>query len=181
LEIVAGMARGEEWAAVALYDRVHVVVERTLRRVLRSAAADKDDLIQTVFEKLVIALTLRRLPETCNLVAWASVISTRAAIDLMRRRARERRLFECGDESDFVTGGCLERQLEARNTVTRFHRALSRLAPKYAEAVVLHDVLGHDLKEIADTTDVSVAAAQSRLVRGRKALLERLSKEGLSQ
>lgn len=173
------MARGEEWAAVALYDRVHVVVERTLRRVLRNSAADRDDVIQTVFEKLVIALTARRLPETCNLVAWASVISTRAAIDLMRRHARERRLFEIGGDSNCMAGGCLERQLDARHTVERFHRALSQLAPKYAEAVVLHDVLGHDLREIADTTDVTVAAAQSRLVRGRKALLERLASEGL--
>jgi RNA polymerase sigma-70 factor (ECF subfamily) len=181
LEIVAGMARGEDWAAAALYDRVYVVVERTLRRVLRSSAADQDDLIQTVFEKLVLALTSRKLPESCNLAAWASVTSTRAAIDWMRRRASERRLFEVCDDPDHALGaaGCLERQLEARSTVTRFHRVLTRLSPKYAEVVLLHDVLGHDLSEIATTTDVSVAAAQSRLVRGRKALLTGLRAEGL--
>jgi DNA-directed RNA polymerase specialized sigma24 family protein len=41
-----------------------------------------------------------------------------------------------------------------------------------AEAVVLHDVLGHDLAEIARLTGVTVAAAQSRLVRGRKEVLK---------
>jgi len=44
----------------------------------------------------------------------------------------------------------------------------------HAEAVFLHDVLGHELAEIAIMTQVSVSAAQSRLVRGRRELFRRL-------
>jgi DNA-directed RNA polymerase specialized sigma24 family protein len=49
------------------------------------------------------------------------------------------------------------------------------MKPQYAETVFLHDVLGHELAEIALMMRVSVAAAQSRLVRGRKDLHKRLA------
>jgi DNA-directed RNA polymerase specialized sigma24 family protein len=43
-----------------------------------------------------------------------------------------------------------------------------------ATAVLLYDVFGHDLAEVAVLTGATVAAAQSRLVRGRKELHDRL-------
>jgi len=45
-----------------------------------------------------------------------------------------------------------------------------------AETLFLHDVEGLDLAEIAALTGTSVAAAQSRLVRARKELLERVNR-----
>jgi DNA-directed RNA polymerase specialized sigma24 family protein len=48
------------------------------------------------------------------------------------------------------------------------------MSPKKAMVLVLHDVLGHDLTEVSVMLGVSVSAAQSRLVRGRRELLRRL-------
>jgi RNA polymerase sigma-70 factor (ECF subfamily) len=53
--------------------------------------------------------------------------------------------------------------------------------PSQAETVFLHDAIGHELAEIAVITGVSVAAAQSRLVRGRKELFRRLDRERTRQ
>jgi DNA-directed RNA polymerase specialized sigma24 family protein len=44
--------------------------------------------------------------------------------------------------------------------------------------LLLHDVVGHELTEIAALTGASVAAVQSRLVRGRHELMERLGNAG---
>jgi len=49
------------------------------------------------------------------------------------------------------------------------------MAPEKAETLFLHDVEGLDLAEIATLTRVTVAAAQSRLVRARKELEERVN------
>ena len=63
---------------------------------------------------------------------------------------------------------------DVRSQLRRFEGALSRLRPAKAEVVYLHDVLGHDLAEVAAAVGTSVAAAQSRLIRGRREIIDRM-------
>ena len=172
-----GILRGEEWAADALYDRVHRVVERTLRRLLREQSPDLEDLIQTSFERIILTLSGRRFAGACSLTTWASSIASHVAIDALRSRVRDRKLFrrESPSTPELTDAPSLlpERQLEARSEVERLQGILVRMKAEQTRTLVLHDVLGHDLSEIAVLTGVSVAAAQSRLVRGRKEFLRR--------
>jgi RNA polymerase sigma-70 factor (ECF subfamily) len=68
----------------------------------------------------------------------------------------------------------VEREASIREALAsvRFH--LAEMNEARATTMFLHDVMGHELAEIAVLTGVSVAAAQSRLVRGRKELRQRI-------
>jgi RNA polymerase sigma-70 factor (ECF subfamily) len=182
-QIVEGLLAGREWAAEALYDRLQPVVDRALRRVLQSNADDHDDLAQIVFERIVRTLMQRKFAGACSLPTWATAIAAHVGIDALRARVRERAgVWEDrtrGDEQAArVSSGNLERQLEARAEITELHGILGSMDAAQAETVLLHDVHGHELSEIALIMGVSIAAAQSRLVRGRKDLLRRAPASG---
>jgi RNA polymerase sigma-70 factor (ECF subfamily) len=177
VDIVASLARGEVWAADALYERIHQSVDRTLRRLLRPFGTEHADLVQSVFERILRVLTERPLAPSYDLPAWASVVALRVALDALRRQGRENKLFQVLPDELGAGETGLDRRIELCSELERVQRVVARMKPKYSETVLLHDVLGHDLAEVAELTGVSVAAAQSRLVRGRKDLLKRIAPE----
>lgn len=168
------MRGGDGKVAAALYGRLRPVVERSLYRALGHRASDGDDLTQLAFERIVRTLVDGTYDGRTPLRAWAALLATRVGFDALRKRYRERALFS--SEADGAVIG-FEGQLHARSELNRVRRALAKMAPERAEAVFLHDALGHELSEIAAQLGISVAAAQSRLVRGRKQLLQRLRAE----
>lgn len=177
-ELLRAVTAGERWAAEALYDRIYPSIAASLQRVLRHPTDDYDDLVQTTFERVIRSL-LDRGDEVANISGWASAIATHVALDALRVRVRERRYFQADHEGSAMltvagsTGA--ERQLEARRDLRVIQEVLAKMKPDLAEAVVLHDMAGHDLAETAALTKVTVAAAQSRLVRGRRELLKRVA------
>jgi RNA polymerase sigma-70 factor, ECF subfamily len=179
VELVRGIVDGERWAADALYELVYPAVARSLQRVLHDAGPDYEDLVQTTFERIVRALLENRTKAVLSLAAWASGIASHVALDSLRSKTRERRLFR-SDEAvmnrslDVATVPAGEGQVDSRRQLAVVRAVLAAMKHELAETVVLHDLVGHDLAETAAIMRVSVAAAQSRLVRGRKELLRRV-------
>lgn len=184
--IANGIAQGREWAADALYSRVQPVVDQCLRRILRSTGPDYDDLMQAAFERIITALSRKPLGGKGDLRAWSAAVATHVALDNLRRRGRERRLFQWHTDADVSSSAtshsltpypsgqpCAEGRLEARSEVNRVQAILVNMKPAAAETLLLHDVLGYELAEVAQLTGVTLAAAQSRLVRSRREFLRR--------
>lgn len=181
--VLAGVVAGERWAHAALYDLLFPVVARTLQKILRDSSGDYEDLVQVSFERIVRTLTGERRVEVVSLSAWAGSIAAHVALDALRSRSRERRLFARESPgfspADRVPAPNLEQKLEARQKLAFLQETLSRMNADQAQTLILHDVLGHGLGEIAAIMGVTLAAAQRRLSRGHQELLRRASARGM--
>lgn len=179
-DVIDAVVRGDGAAAGELYDRLVRTVDQTLFRVLGRREADHEDLVQSTFEQIVKTLATRRFAGACSLRTWASSVATHVALNALRSRRRERGVFDRRD-SELPAGvsasGDPERDATLRRELQRVRHELAQMSEGRAEALLLHDVMGHDLAEIAALTGTSIAAAQSRLVRGRNELMERLGKK----
>ena len=175
-ELLAAVRRGDPSAATALHDRVRPQIDRTIARLLTADDVDHDDIAQQAMIELV--RTIDRYRGDCALDSWTSTIAARVVYKHIRRRRIERRIFGTFDadlvtsmRSDSRTG----REAMARTVMPRVIAHLCAIDESRAWAFVLHDVCGYDLREIAEITGASVTASQTRLVRGRREIHERIA------
>jgi RNA polymerase sigma-70 factor (ECF subfamily) len=185
-DIIEAFAAGDRRAAALVYDRLVGVVDATLFRVIGRREADHDDLIQASFEQIILTLSRKSFAGGCSLTGWAASIACHVGLNAIRSRTRARRVFvPQGDVSEARAEAMeaesgqanfdVEAQVEARREIDRVRQHLAAMDPTRAETVMLHDVFAVSLAETARLTGVSMAAAQSRLVRGRRELRERMA------
>jgi RNA polymerase sigma-70 factor, ECF subfamily len=174
-ELLAAMRAADANAATAFHDRVRPQVDRTVARLLGHRDADHEDLVQLAIIELVYTIDSYR--GDCSLDAWTSTLTARVVYKQIRQRRLERRVFGAVDPEDILARSppSIDREAIARNTMLRVRRHLETLEANKAWTFLLHDVCGYDLQEIAHITSVSVSAAQTRLVRGRRELHERIA------
>lgn len=148
-----------ETLLVTLRPRLHRYCAR-----MAGSAIDGEDLVQEV---MIRAVTARAAgAEIDNLEAWLFRVAHNASLDLLRHKARAN-LVPLDDE---IQPG-LEPMPEPELAAIGF-RTFLQLAALPRCAVVLKDVLGHTIEEIAAIADCSPAAAKSALQRGRTRLRE---------
>jgi RNA polymerase sigma-70 factor (ECF subfamily) len=174
-ELLAALRAGDPSAATALHDRVRPQVDRTIRRLLGPRDVDHEDVAQLAMMELVF--TIDRYRGDCSLDSWTGTLTAHVVYKHIRRRKTERRLFGAFDPEDagMRSSSRTGREAIMRNLMQRVLAHLDRIDEAKAWTFVLHDVCGHDLREIAQITGVSVAAAQTRLVRGRREIHERIA------
>ena len=160
----------ERWKRLTgLLEPIHEQALVTARRLCRSAA-DGDDLYQ---ETVLRAFTkLHALRDESRFRSWffATLLSrhrSRHRLRFWRRLVPLEEAFPPGRDPVGVDGSAWEE--EARRA-GRAALALSALAAEQREAVVLFEMDGHSIEEIAALQRASIAAVKSRLTRGREKL-----------
>lgn len=174
--LLAGLKARDTSLSNAFYVRVRPIVDRTLVRLLGVRDKDYEDVAQRALFELVN--TIDRFRGECPLDAWISIVTARIAYRAIRRRRVERRLFADEDpqEPPQMTRSHAG-AVAARQAIQRVRAELEGMNPDRVWTFLLHDVYGYDLKEVGEITGASLSAAQSRLVRGRREIHERIKRD----
>ena len=138
---------------------------------LMGSVIDGEDVVQDTLIRAFVGL--QDLEETPPLRPWLFRIAHNRALDLLRGRAvrRAEPIDAAADIADAASPDPVEmlmRQEAVKTAVSRF----VELPIMQRSAVILKDVLGYSLAEIAGLLDLTVDAVKGHLARGRVRLRE---------
>lgn len=121
---------------------------------------DAEDIVQDAFLKAAGW----RGEDVSNPEGWLFRVAHNTALDFLRRRRRAPEMEKL-ETLEMATPSAPDPDTAATSI-----RTFMRLPPLQRSAVVMKDVLGHSVEEIAAVNEVSLPAAKSALQRGRVAL-----------
>lgn len=149
------------------FHKVLAELRPTLRRYcsrMTGSAVDGEDIVQDAMIKAMDALPAAGV--IANPGGWLFRIAHNTALDFLRRHAREPAMRPA-EELESVAA---DEPAERGEIVMTSLRTFLRLPALQRSAVILKDVLGHSIEEIASINDVTPAAAKSALQRARERL-----------
>jgi len=134
---------------------------------MTGSAVDGEDIVQDALMKALAALP--SVSTIDNPEGWLFRIAHNTALDFLRRRARSP-MMQHDEALDMIAAP--DSPYRDHEAATLSLRTFMRLPALQRSAVILKDVLGHSLEEVASITGASEAAAKSALQRGRVRLRE---------
>jgi len=158
------------------FDRELDYIFGTLRR-MGVCRSDMEDLLQDVF--VVLHTNWPTLDTTRTLRPWLFGVAFRVVQTRRRQRARELP----SDALDPIdTADTPEGQVQGLETVAFLKAALERVPVERRSVVIMHDLDGVDIVDIARQLSITKFGVYSRLYKGRKELssaVRVLWKEGM--
>ncbi|MFI2811929.1 MULTISPECIES: RNA polymerase sigma factor [Microbulbifer] len=159
-------------------DRFTALVRPHLRLLHRMAYRwtqnndEAEDLVQDILTRLFPRVD--ELERVDKLGPWLVRVLYRRFVDLYRRNANspiDDSVEPSGDDALFDERLTVEsEQLERLILQRELNRALSSIDSGWRDVVLLHDVEGYAVLEVAEILDLSVGTVKSRLHRARKKL-----------
>jgi RNA polymerase sigma-70 factor, ECF subfamily len=170
MDLLDRFAKGDLDAFELLFRQFHREVHGWLVRLTRDPAA-ADDLTVEVFWR--IDRSHARFDATRSFGAWARRIASNAAVDHLRRVARERAASALAPVRTGTADSTGRRDLHVR-----VERAFSTLPPKLRVVAELALIEEWPQEEIADALGISRSAVKARAFRAMKHLKNALQREG---
>ena len=130
---------------------------------------DAEDVAQDAFAKAY--RSFRQLRDRERFRAWLVRMTWRLALD--RQRSNRRRLVREDGVAVEATVGATD--LEGRERADHLWRAIDQLSEKLRLVIVLANIEGHDISEVAALLGIPEGTVKSRLFDARRQLKETLS------
>jgi RNA polymerase sigma-70 factor (ECF subfamily) len=134
---------------------------------MTGTAADGEDVLQEALVKAIDAFVAAE--PIANPEGWLFRLAHNAALDFLRRRARQDALRSDEDPEMIIDPAATT---DNRAIAAASLRTFMRLPVAQRSSVILMDVLGYSLEEISAFTDTSIPAIKAALHRGRARLRE---------
>ena len=134
---------------------------------MTGSVIDGEDVLQDAMAKAIEAFP--HAGPIAHPEGWLFRIAHNAALDFLRRRARQENV-RADQDLDMIADP--DSEIDRRQAAAASLRTLMRLPVAQRSSVILMDVLGHSLQEIAVVLDGTVPAVKAALHRGRNRLRE---------
>jgi len=177
-ELVRLAQTGDAKAFEALVVKYQRRVARHVARYVK-AAGDVEDVVQETFIRAYRGLAAFRGDSA--FYSWLYRIATNAALNYLQRSGGELLLGEDAPEErvDVFEPGVSdaedpERTLMAKQIAETVQRALAKLRPDLAEALMLYEVEGKPYAEIASMLGIPIGTVRTRIFRAREFIAKRL-------
>ncbi|MGH2752680.1 MAG: RNA polymerase sigma factor [Actinomycetota bacterium] len=176
-ELVERCKKGDEVAWAELVEATHREVYSLCLRILR----DPDDAAEATQDAYLKAWrALGAFRGDAMFSTWMYRVAANAAISKQRRRRRKRE-HEIGADDELIarlpSSASTEALAGARIELEAVEEALRLLPEHYRAALVLRDVYGMSMEEVAKQLKITETAAKVRVHRGRKRLKDLVTSE----
>ncbi|MFP4311760.1 MAG: ECF RNA polymerase sigma factor SigK [Nitriliruptoraceae bacterium] len=160
--LLAAVARGDQAAFAALYDRIAPLVHGVVRRVVRDPAQSEE-----VTQEVLVELwrtAVRFDPDRGTARAWILTMAHRRAIDRVRseQSSRDRTARVAGREHTRPFDDVAE-QVETSLEHDRVRTALATLTDLQRQAVELAYYQGYTYREVAELLDTPLGTIKTRM------------------
>jgi RNA polymerase sigma-70 factor (ECF subfamily) len=181
LEIMTATGTGSTMAFDKLEKEYSSRLFKTILRITKNWE-DAEDALQDTFLRAYLAL--HGFGGRSSVYSWLTRIAINSALMVLRRRRSRPEVlligsFEGGDSGSPLelkdSSSNPEQLCNLRQREDHVLRAIRNLESSLRAPIEAQMARGYSVKEVADTLNISVAAAKARLYRARVRLLERAS------